>query len=286
MSTEYASSFAPSVRHAALALLAATALVTSCGKSKVAARPVPPKSVGSTLVSSSSPFRDGISIRVPREIAIEPKFGQGAAEAFAASLGRDVLPADVIRSVSPAVAAMQDALVVRVNDSPISEQFNSDAPMDMSNRANASLLSTPGYQRARRYWRHYLRVEPTEPSALEWVNEPGDNQADETAATARVVRTPGWRALIARREVVGVDSMYWEGDALSIAYRWHWVPTSIGAPFVTDTIAEDRAPVGVAEMPVLSSAPRRATLSFVKTEDGGWTLRGAAVATSGTAPNP
>jgi hypothetical protein len=284
----------PRVRRGILALLAATTIVVvaiivvSFRKAPVAERAVPPKSVGKTLISSSSAFREGISIRIPREIAIEPKFGKGAAEAFAASLGRDVLAADVLRSVSPAVASMQDALVLRVNDSPISEQYNVDAPVDIGMRANNSLLSTPGYQRGRRYWRHYLRIEPADPSAQEWLTAPGDNEVDESTASARVVRTPGWQAMIARREVVAVDAMKWEGDALSISYRWHWVPTIIGAPFVSaDTAAVDHIAANSADAPLLSSSERRGTIAFVKTEDGGWAVRGTPVATSATGtPNP
>jgi len=278
------------VRRGILALLAGTTivalavLIVSLRKAPAAERAVPPKSVGKTLVSSSSAFREGMSIGIPREIAIEPRFGKGAAEAFAASLGRDVLAADVLRSVSPAVASMQDALVLRVNDSPISEQYNSDAPVDMGMRANNSLLSTPGYQRARRYWRHYLRIEPADPSAQEWRTAPGDNEVDESTTSARVVRTPGWQAMIARREVVAVDVMRWEGEALSISYRWRWVPTIIGAPFVSaDTAATDHVAANSADVPLLSSSERRGTLVFVKTEDGGWAVRGTPVATNATA---
>ena len=278
------------VRREILVLLAATTivalaiLVVSLRKGPVAERAVPPKSVGKTLVASTSAFREGMSIAIPREIAIEPKFGKGAAEAFAASLGRDVLAADVLRSVSPAVASMQDVLVVRVNDSPISEQYNVDAPVDIGMRASNSLLSTPGYQRARRYWRHYLRVEPADPSAQEWRTAPGDNEVDESATSARVVRTPGWQAMIARREVVAVDVMKWEGDALSISYRWRWVPTVIGAPFVSaDTTVADHVASGFADSPLLSSAEHRGTLVFVKTESDGWVVRGTPVATSATA---
>jgi hypothetical protein len=280
----------PRVRRGIVALLAGTTivalaiLVLSLRKAPVAERAVPPQSVGKTLVSSSSAFREGMSIGIPREIAIEPRFGKGAAEAFAASLGRDVLAADVLRSVSPAVASMQDALVLRVNDSPISEQYNVDAPVDMGMRANNSLLSTPGYQRARRYWRHYLRIEPADPSAQEWRTAPGDNEVDESTTSARVVRTPGWQAMIARREVVAVDAMRWEGDALSISYRWRWVPTIIGAPFVSaDTAATDHVAANSTDAPLLSSSRRRGTLVFVKTEDGGWAVRGTPVATNATA---
>ena len=272
-------------RRIVLAMIAASTLVASCRKARVADRPVPPKSVGKTLVSATSTFREGMSIHIPREIAIEPKFGQGAAEAFASSLGRDVLAADVLRSVSPSVAAMQEAGVVRVNDSPISEQYNVDAPADMGMRASASsLLSTPSYQHARRYWRHYLRVEPADPSAIEWITAPGDNEADETTTSARVVRTPGWRAVVAHRDVVAVDSMYWEGESLSVAYRWRWVPSVIGAPFVSDTLAADHLATGATDMLVLSSAEHRATLSFVKTEDGGWAARATPVATTTATP--
>jgi hypothetical protein len=260
------------------ALLVLSVTFVACKRTQSATRPFPPTSVAKTIVASTSEFREGLGIRIPREIAIEPKFGEGAAAAFAASLGRDVLDTAVLRAVSPAVAAMQDAQVVQVNDSPISEQFNVDAPVDL--RAATSLLSAAGNQRARRYWRHYLRVEPVDATTEDWISEPGDNQADETMATARVVRTPGWRAIIARRAVVAIDSMSWTGDTLSISYRWRWAPSAIGVGFVSsDTLAADRVPSSASEAPLLSASPRRATASFIHDRDG-WVPKKFAVATN------
>lgn len=271
-------------KFARAALLACCMTFVACKKDKNAGRPVPAISVAKTIIGSTSFFKEGLGIRIPREIAIEPKFGQGAAEAFAASIGRDVLDTAVLRAVSPAVAAMQDMQAIQVNDSPISEQFNVDGPVDM--RAATSLLSASGNQRTRRYWRHYLRIEPIDATSEDWIAEPGDNQADETLATARVVRTPGWRAIIARRAVVSVDSMSWTGDTLSISYRWRWAPSSIGVPFVSsDTLAEDRVPANPAELPMLSSSRHRATAAFVKEKEG-WVPKNFVVATTPPSENP
>ena len=270
---------------AVLPVVTAAMLAVSCGRPKAAARPLPPLSVAKTLVRSNSAFREGVSIRIPREISVEPKFGEGAAEAFAASLGKDVLEAEVLRSLSPSVAAMQDASILRVNDSPISEQFNVAGAADIGMRTNTSTLSTPGYQRSRRYWRHYLRIEPVDLLTEDWIPDPGVDEADETMTTARVVRTPGWRATIARRELVAVDSMYYDGDALSISYRWRWAPSAIGAPFVSsDTLAVDRpASTPAAGAPLVSAVQHRAMLSFVRTEDG-WVPRGVPLATNTSGP--
>jgi hypothetical protein len=286
MSTEHPSSRSRPhpVPRAVFSLVGAATLFVSCAKPKPAERPLPPQSVAKTLVRSSNTFREGVSIRIPREISIEPRFGQGAAEAFASSFGRDVLAAEVLRSLSPSVAAMQDASVVRVSDSPIPEQFNTDAPADIGIRANTSTLSMPGYQRSHRYWRHYLRIEPVDLLTEDWIPDSGVDEADETMTTARVIRTPGWRATIARRELVAVDSMYYEGEALSILYRWRWAPSPIGAPFVSDTLAADRTVSDAAGAPMLSSASHRDLLSFVRTEDG-WVARRGPVASSAAGPS-
>ena len=252
----------------------------SCGgtKSRVAQQRAPSKSEASTLVVESSAFREEVSVRVPRAIAIEPKIGEGAAAAFAASLGRDMLAVEALRSVAPGVALMHDASILRVDDSPIPEQYEVDAPVDIGQRANPGSLAIPGHQRKRRYWRHYLRIEPADLGGDAWEAETGNDEVDETSAAARVVRTPGWRAVVARRELVAVDSVRTSGDSLIVVYRWHWVPTEVGTPFMsTDTLVADRVGVNN-EAPLLTTTEHRDIASFVRTRVGWAPRRPAATA--------
>jgi hypothetical protein len=270
---------------AALTLVTAAPLIASCGRAQSRiTRRVPTKSEAGELIASANDFQQALSVRVPRAIAIEPKAGDGATQAFAASLGRDILAVEALRSLAPAVATLQDALLLRVDDSPTSDQISVDASVDMSLRANALTPPAPGKQR---YWRHYLRIEPVDLRSEEWVSETGNDEVDETSAMARVVRSPGWRAIVARRELVDVDSVHSAGDTLSIAYRWHWVPSDIGKPFMSrDTLGVDRVATNGVDAPLLSPAARRATATFFRTADG-WVARSASVAASATTtPNP
>ena len=268
---------------APLVVLAATASMVSCSQtpSRIS-RGVPTKAEARALVTGASAFQETVSVRVPRAIAIEPKPGDGAAEVFAASLGHDILALEALRSLAPAVAAMQDALLLRVDDSPIADQVTADAPLDLSPRANQPTLA--GRARGQRYWRHYLRIEPVDLGIKEWVSEAGGDEVDESAAAAHVVRSPGWRAIIARRELVAIDSLRAAGDTLSIAYRWHWVPSDIGKPFMTrDTLAVDRIAANGTDAPLLSPSLQRATATFVRSADG-WIARGVPVATTSASP--
>jgi hypothetical protein len=270
---------------AALTLSTAAVTLASCGRTQSRiSRRVPTKSEAGELITAGNEFKQALSVRVPRAIAIEPKAGDGAVQAFAASLGRDIFAVEALRSLAPAVVTLQDALLLRVDDSPISDQVSVDAPIDMSWRANALTLPVPSKHR---YWRHYLRIEPVDLRSEEWVSETGGDEIDETNTMARVVRSPGWRAIVARRELVGVDSVHSAGDTLSIAYRWHWVPSGIGKPFMSrDTLAVDRVATNDVDAPLLSPSARRATATFVRTADG-WVARSAPVATRATTmPNP
>lgn len=266
-------------------LLVVAASIASCGRSPSRiSRHVPTKSEAGALVSSASEFQESASVRVPRAIAIEPKPGDGAAEAFAESLGRDILVVDALRSLAPAVAAMQDAMLLRVDDSPVSDQVGVDAPVDLNVRAASALAAS---KRSHRYWRHYVRIEPVDLRNEDWISETGGDEVDETTTAAHVVRSPGWRAILARRELVSVDSVHSAGDTLSIAYRWHWVPSHIGKPFMSrDPLAVDRVAMNGSDAPVLSPSAQRATATFVRTADG-WAARSARLATSTNAtPNP
>ena len=130
-------------------------LCASCGgtNGRVMEQRVLSKSEASALLLESNAFREEVSVRVPRAISIEPKIGEGAAAAFATSLGRDILGVEALRSIAPSVAVMHDASLLRVDDSPISEQFDVDVPVDIGERSNVAALAVPGRQRKRRYWR-------------------------------------------------------------------------------------------------------------------------------------
>src|SRR5262245_24266629 len=275
----------PAFRAARFVLFVIAVSIAACGRTQNRiSRHLPTKGEAGALVTSASEFQESVSVRVPRAIAIEPKPGDGAAEAFAESLGRDILVVDALRSLAPAVAAMQDALLLRIDDSPVSDQVGVDSPVDLNVRA-ASALATS--KRSHRYWRHYLRIEPVDLRNEDWVSETGGDEVDETTPAAHIVRSPGWRAVLARRELVSVDSVHSAGDTLSIAYRWHWVPSHIGKPFMSrDTLAVDRVAANGSDAPLLSPSAQRATATFGRTADG-WAARGARLATStNTTPNP
>lgn len=235
----------------------------------------PPRTIGAAeatnMIGGTALFARELTVRVPRAIAVEPKFGTAMAPRFASSLGVEGLKDDEIFTVDPAVALLWSAQHVTIEDSPISEHY-AGGRVDISHRSARNRVEAALHQRANRYWRHYLKVQPVRAEVEDWKTEYGPDEIDERHASARISRTPGWKAVVARPEVVSIDSIAEQPDTVDVRFRWRWKPTPLGEPFAAPDSLVPAVAAGrdTVRAPVLLEREYPGRARFAKTAIG-WT---------------
>ena len=249
--------------------VAVTALLAACSREKPAPRRKLSAAEASNLVRRTPEFRAGIlTMRVPRAIAVEPKLGTNMAPRFASTMGREAYTDGELQALVPVLVLMRRDSLLSIHDSPISETYESASSNIFVARGNTQSLVTPEHQRSNRYWRHYLAITPTNEVSEDWIAESGQDEVDESLDATRVLRTPGWRAVLARREVAGIAQITEANDTVTVRYHWKWQPTQLGVPFVSDSAAAD--PLAAQGVPKISRGMFKDEARFLRAP-GGWT---------------
>jgi hypothetical protein len=260
-----ATSWAPA-RWLGFALYTAVALTgVACRKEKPTPRRTLTDSEATNLIRRTPEFRAGIlTMRVPRSIAVEPKIGESMAPRFAQTLGRELYGDAELQLLVPVLVAMRRDSLLSIHDSPISETYGSASG---PTRGVVQGILTADHQRSQRYWRHYLAVTPANEVNEDWVAESGTDEIDESIEATRLMRTPGWRAVLARREVAAIASVAESNDTVTVRYRWRWQATQLGAPFVNDSATAQ--PLASTGAPKISRDVFEDVARFLRAP-GGW----------------
>src|SRR4051812_3515655 len=211
-------------------LVLCAAVAGACSKEKATPRRTLAESEATSLIRRTPEFRAGIlTMRVPRSVAVEPKIGESMAPLFAQAMGRELYTDAELQQLVPVLVLMRHDSLLSIQDSPISETYGSDGGVA---RGTVRGILTPEHQRRKRYWRHYIAITPANEVSEDWIADPGTDEVDESLEATRVMRTPGWRAVLARRDVASIASISEANDTVTVRYRWRWQPTQLGAPFV------------------------------------------------------